>query len=57
MDPREFETPEDAREFMMINSLTRIAKDLERVIVGIFASVGLLGLIAGLLLLRLMIGR
>jgi hypothetical protein len=22
MDPREFETPEDAREFMMINSLT-----------------------------------
>lgn len=40
---------------MMVNTMVRIAKDLERVIVGIFASAGLLGLIAGILIVRWMI--
>lgn len=39
-------------EYMMVNSLTRIAKDLERTLVGIFTCAGLLGLIAFVLLYR-----
>lgn len=37
---------------MMVNTLIRIAKDLERVMIGIFASAGLLGVIAFILILR-----
>lgn len=42
---------------MMVNTMIRIAKDLERVIVGVFATAGLLGLISFILILRLLIGR
>jgi hypothetical protein len=37
---------------MMVNSLIRIAKDLERAIIGIFATAGLLGGILFILILR-----
>lgn len=42
---------------MMVNTLIRIAKDLERVIVGIFASAGLLGAIVFILIVRWMTGH
>lgn len=58
------EDPEGRNQFeeavqadMMVNSLIRIAKDLEKAIIGIYATAGLLGFIAGMMLLRLMIGR
>lgn len=37
---------------MMVNSMVRIAKDLEKAIVGIFATAGLLGGILFILILR-----
>lgn len=39
---------------VMVNSLIRIAKDLERVIIGIFACAGLLALLCFLLLYRIL---
>lgn len=42
---------------MMVNSMIRIAKDLERVIVGIFISAGFLGAIVFILILRWMTGH
>lgn len=50
-----FDTNSEA--YMMLNSMIRIAKDLEKALIGIFATAGLLGLIAVLMLYRLMIGR
>lgn len=44
-------------EYMMVNSLTRIAKDLERALIALWMCAGLLGLIAFLLIYRLLIGR
>lgn len=37
---------------MMVNTMIRIAQDLEKVMIGIFASAGLLGVIAFILILR-----
>lgn len=37
---------------MMVNTMIRIARDLERVIIGIFASAGLLAVIAFILIIR-----
>lgn len=54
-DRNEFEDAVQAD--MMVNTMIRIAKDLERVIVGVFATAGLLGLIAFILIFRLLIGR
>lgn len=58
MDEREqdlFNT--DTEAYMMLNSLIRIAKDLERVLIALWVSAGLLGLIAFMIVLRTMIGR
>lgn len=52
---KEFE--ENYEQNAMINALIRIARDLERALVGIYATAGLLALIAGLLIYRLLIGR
>lgn len=41
----------------MIEVMTRIAKDLERAIVGICVCSGLLGFIAFILVVRLILGR
>lgn len=41
----------------LVNILTRVATDLERLLVGTYTCAGLLGFIALLMLLRLMIGR
>lgn len=47
----------DDADDSMVKSLERIANDLERVILGIYAMVGLLAVIAFILVLRTMIGR
>lgn len=52
---REFE--ENYEQNAMINSLIRIAKDLERSLIGVYATAGLLALIAGLMVYRLLTGR
>jgi hypothetical protein len=54
-EPNEFEQAVQAD--MMVNSMIRIARDLERVLIGIWACAGLLGLMTFLILLRLLIGR
>lgn len=46
-----------AGEFMMVNSLTRIARDLERILLSLLACAGLLGIIAFVVTLRLFLGR
>lgn len=53
--PNEFEQAVQAD--MMVNSMIRIAKDLERVIIGIFISAGFLGAIVFILILRWMTGH
>jgi hypothetical protein len=40
---------------MMVNTLIRIAKDLERAIIGIFATAGIMGAILFVLILRWML--
>jgi hypothetical protein len=59
LERRRLEREEYRRDFearyeenAMINSLTRIATDLERAIIGIFATAGLLGAILFVLILR-----
>lgn len=47
----------DSEAYMLLNSMIRIAKDLERVLIVLYASAGLLGLIAFIMILRTMIGR
>lgn len=42
---------------MMVNTMIRIAKDLEKVTLGIYASAGLLGAIVFILLVRWMTGH
>lgn len=52
---RDFETHfnnSSAGEYMMVNSLTHIAKDLDRLLIGIFVCAGLLACIAFMLFLR-----
>lgn len=44
----------DTEAYIMLNALIRIAKDLERVIVAIYMCAGLLGLIAFVLILRML---
>lgn len=47
---------EDAAD-KMVSTMEKIANGLDRVLVGIYTCAGLLGLIAFLMLLRLLIGR
>lgn len=47
----------DSEAYMLLNSMIRIAKDLERLLIATYACGGLLGLIAFMMLVRLMIGR
>lgn len=47
----------DSEAYMMLNSMIRIAKDLEKVLVALWVSAGLLGLIAFMIVLRTMLGR
>lgn len=54
-EPNEFEQAIQAD--MMVNSMIRIAKDLERVILGIFVSAGFLGAIFFILILRWITGH
>lgn len=42
---------------MLVNVMTRVAKDLERAVMGIFATAGLLGAIVFILLVRWMTGH
>lgn len=42
---------------MMVNTMIRIARDLERMLAALIASASLLGLIAGILVYRLMVGK
>lgn len=50
-----FET--DSEAYMMLNAMIRIAKDLEKVLIALWMSAGLLGLIAFMIVLRTMLGR
>lgn len=47
----------DTEAYMMLNAMLRIAKDLEKALVGIYATAGLLGLIAFIMIYRLLDGR
>jgi hypothetical protein len=44
-------------DYAMTNSLIRIAKDLEKVLIGIYVSVAVLGLIAAALILQTLLGE
>lgn len=47
----------DTEAYLMLNAMIRIAKDLEKVLIGIYASTGILMLIAFILILRTLMGR
>lgn len=51
-DDHRNEFEEAVQADMMVNTMIRIAKDLERVAVGIYACAGLLSLVAFVLILR-----